>query len=182
MTAAAEALVLAHLDLVERIAKSVAKHMPPWVDLEDLIAIGNLQLASAAERYDPDLNPSFASYASKGIRGRMWSAHRGRNYPRLTEGLPEDFADARIDPTPDPEQALIAKETGQDLETDIYFAERRLPVLERRVMRRHLAGQSMRDIGAKEDRSAAWAHGVIHRAKRKLRDNLREYDPERKAA
>lgn len=179
MKASAEALVTAHLDLVQRIAKTVAKRMPAWVQMDELVALGNFGLVEAAHRYRRELHPSFACYAYKRIRGSMLDAYRGPRYPRRTEALAEDFD--RIDPALDPEQALIEKEEESDLRIDAWFAERRLPLLERRLMRRHIGGASMVEIGAKEGRSPAWAHGAIHRAKRKLRDNLREYEP-RKAA
>lgn len=180
MTAEAEALVVAHLELVSRIAKSVAKCMPAWIEMEDLIGAGNLGLVQAASRYRPELHPSFPCYAYKLIRGRMFDAHRGRNYPRLTEALPEDFD--CIDPALGPEQLLLAKERESDLRVDAWFAERRLTLVERRVVKRHVAGEPMRSIAAREGYSAKWAHYTIHRAKRKLRDNLREYEPRPKAA
>lgn len=192
MTPAAEALVLAHLGLVERIAKYVAKKMPAWIEMEELVATGNVGLVEAASKYSAELHPSFPHYAFLFIRGRMIDAYRGRNYPRLTEQLPDEWMGERcdangraatglvppqlIDPAPNPEELVLAEEEQALLILDVELATRRLTVIERKTVKGHLEGKPLREIGAKQKRSAAWAHYTLHGARKKLAEQLDEYD------
>lgn len=196
MTAAAEALILAHLDLVERLAKLVAKRMPAWIQMDELVAAGNLGLCQAAEKYQPELNPSFGSYAALRIYGAMVDPYRGRNYPRLTTAIPDEWLDdgisvsaegkreqrrsnvppQLIDPSPSPEDLVIADEENFLLILDVEFAKHRLSGVEQRAVRRNVAGQPMRLIGKKEKKSGAWAHYTIHRGRRKLRELLAQHE------
>ena len=194
MTPAAEALVLAHMEFVRRIAKHVAKSMPAWIEIADLECAGYLGLVEAASKYDQALNPSFEFYAYKFVRGRMIDPYRGSNYPRLTVGMPEEWLHdgqqntcdgahnagplppALIDAAPSPDQQFFEAEQRFDLAFDLAWAERRLTGLEKRTLTRHARGKSMREVGAMEGKSGAWAHYTIHRAKKKMRAALKEYD------
>lgn len=79
-------LVTQHLELVEGIARSVARSLPPCFDLDDLIATGNLALIHAATRYRPRAHNGtpFAAYARKAIHGAIVESVRRRNYTEAT--------------------------------------------------------------------------------------------------
>lgn len=77
-----EALILAHLDLVERLS-----HGTP--DPEEFFSIGQLALVLAAGRHDLSLpQEAFRAYAAKSIRGAFKDEHRRRAAERtLRMGL-----------------------------------------------------------------------------------------------
>lgn len=66
-----EAQVLAHLPLVRKEAQRVARRLPAWVDIEDLISAGYLGLLSAVERFDPRRGLSFGAFASHRVKGAI---------------------------------------------------------------------------------------------------------------
>jgi RNA polymerase sigma factor for flagellar operon FliA len=66
-----DALVLAHIDLVRKIAYHLLVRMPATVDVDDLIQSGMLGLIAAARDFSPDRGAAFASYAGIRIRGAM---------------------------------------------------------------------------------------------------------------
>jgi len=57
--------------LVLYVARMVATNIPCYVDRDDLISWGNLGLLDAIERYDPDRNIKFQTYAMTRIRGAV---------------------------------------------------------------------------------------------------------------
>lgn len=84
--------VLAHLDLVDQIARRQHRRTPPSIDLDDLVQAGRLGLIRAAARYTPDRNVEFGAYARKAIEGEMRELSRGKNLAngqceRLPAGL-----------------------------------------------------------------------------------------------
>lgn len=66
-----ERLVEEHLDLVRRIAR---RYKAPGLDLDDLIAVGNLGLWRAAQEFDPELGNQFNTLATWWIRGAIVEA------------------------------------------------------------------------------------------------------------
>jgi RNA polymerase sigma factor FliA len=69
-------VVLEHLSLVRAIAVRVHENLPVHVDLDDLIHAGILGLFDAAEKYDPDKNVTFQSYAKHRIKGAILDSLR----------------------------------------------------------------------------------------------------------
>jgi RNA polymerase sigma factor for flagellar operon FliA len=61
----------AHLELVRRIACSLIRHLPSHVDLDELIALGNMGLVKASTRYDASRGVPFGAFAAPRIRGAM---------------------------------------------------------------------------------------------------------------
>ncbi len=190
MTAQAEALVVAHLDLVGKVASRVARRLPAWIDMDELISLGNVGLCEAANRFDPDLHANFAVFAMFRIRGAMIDAYRGRNYPRLMEGVPDCWLQGSREQdlhgggetavrTPEclvdrqsPLDALIEREQSVVVCIDAVRARRELNEVEGRAFDRHVNGESLRDIGKREGKSGAWSHYVVHRARAKMRAAL----------
>jgi RNA polymerase sigma factor for flagellar operon FliA len=58
--------------LVRSLAVSVHRKMPPNVDLEDLVAYGQIGLVEAARDYDPARGGRFSTYAYYRIRGAIY--------------------------------------------------------------------------------------------------------------
>lgn len=63
-----EDVVVAYKNLVVYIAKKMTFH---YDDLEDLIQVGTIGLIKAIDRYDPNQNTEFASFASPNIIGEI---------------------------------------------------------------------------------------------------------------
>jgi RNA polymerase sigma factor for flagellar operon FliA len=58
--------------LVRSLALTVARNVPMPVDLDDLIAYGQVGLAEAAREYDPDVGTQFTTFAYYRIRGAIY--------------------------------------------------------------------------------------------------------------
>ncbi len=80
-----------HLPLVKSIALKLRAHLPPQLELDDLIAYGTKGLLEAAQRYDPDRGTTFATFAYYRIRGAMFDGLRENGALSRTE-----FAKARM--------------------------------------------------------------------------------------
>ena len=78
-----DALILSHIGFVKSIALQLIRRLPTAVDLDDLIACGNLGLVQAAHRYDETRNDSFAGYAADRVRGAMLDSVRRRHWSDL---------------------------------------------------------------------------------------------------
>jgi RNA polymerase sigma factor for flagellar operon FliA len=99
-------LVLAHAELVKRIAYHLVSKMPPHVEVDDLIQAGMIGLMSAAENFSPDKGANFETYAGIRIRGSMLDEARKANWtPRSTFKNAKQVAQA---------VRQIENETGRD--------------------------------------------------------------------
>jgi RNA polymerase sigma factor for flagellar operon FliA len=58
--------------LVRSLATRIHRHLPPYVDLEDLIAYGQVGLAEAARDFDPARGIKFSTFAYYRIRGTVY--------------------------------------------------------------------------------------------------------------
>lgn len=75
-----EQLIIDNLPYVKRIVNRIAIHLPPSVEVEDLVNAGVIGLISAAERFDPSRDKKFITYAAFRIRGAVLSELRSRDY------------------------------------------------------------------------------------------------------
>jgi len=64
-------LVAQNLDLPRRVARAVHTRCRQHVDLDELIALGNVGLAEAAARFDPGAGVRFPAFASYRVRGAI---------------------------------------------------------------------------------------------------------------
>jgi RNA polymerase sigma factor FliA len=72
-----------HLDLVDLIARQVARSLRGAIEFDDLIGVGREGLLHAARRFDPARGVQFRTYASVRIRGAMFDGVRQTgNLPR----------------------------------------------------------------------------------------------------
>jgi RNA polymerase sigma factor FliA len=120
----ADALILQHVDLVRRIAYHMKRRIPRNIEVDDLIQTGMVGLLEAAQRYKSDNGASFASYATRRIRGAMLDSLRradsgSRSLRRRLRGI--EGAKLRIEgKTGEPAKApAIAESIGMTLEN--YF-------------------------------------------------------------
>ena len=69
-------VVLEHLPLVRAIAVRVHENLPVHVDVDDMVHAGILGLFDAAEKFDPDKQVAFSSYAKHRIKGAILDSLR----------------------------------------------------------------------------------------------------------
>ena len=62
-------LIEEYLPHVKRIVHRIAIHLPPHVEIDDLIHVGVIGLMQAIERYDSSRNNTFLTYAVFRIKG-----------------------------------------------------------------------------------------------------------------
>ncbi|SPD72678.1 RNA polymerase sigma factor FliA [uncultured Desulfobacterium sp.] len=75
-----EEIIKEYLPYVKRIVHRIAIHLPPSVEIDDLINAGIIGLIEAVERYDPARDNKFMTYAVFRIRGSVLSELRARDY------------------------------------------------------------------------------------------------------
>jgi len=117
-------LILNHLHLAEKIAKSQYRKTPPQVQYDELQSAAYMGLVDAANRYDGKRD--FGKYASFRIIGEIKDYLRSLKWDRNTNQLcsiPENFD--------------IAGETESENFDDILdgFAEKRISLLGKRILR-----------------------------------------------
>lgn len=69
--AARRELAAQHLGLVRHLAGLVHRRVSDYVELDELIALGNLGLAEAAQRFDPSAGASFRTFAWYRVQGAI---------------------------------------------------------------------------------------------------------------
>jgi len=112
-------LIERYQDLVRSIALSVRRKVPRTIELEDLIAYGQIGLAEAAKDFDPHRGNAFSTYAYYRIRGAIYDGvsklcwtSRSR-YHRMREQQAQNQAGSvQPGPTsPAPTATTLAQET-----------------------------------------------------------------------
>ncbi len=73
-------LIEEYLPHVKRIVYRIATHLPPHVEIEDLVHVGVIGLMQAIERYDSTRNNTFLTYAVFRIKGAVLSELRSRDF------------------------------------------------------------------------------------------------------
>jgi len=114
-------LVRAYIPRIHKIARSMARRLPPHVPLDDLISAGALGLIDAARRYDPSLCERFEAYAEHRIRGSMLDelrSHDSLSRDLRSRSRRRDEAVARLERKlgHSPSSEDIAEELGLDIE------------------------------------------------------------------
>jgi RNA polymerase sigma factor for flagellar operon FliA len=77
--AARDDLVVENLPMVKRIVYRIASHLPPHVEIDDLMNAGVIGLIQAVDNFDPTRNIKLSTYASIRIRGAVLSELRSRD-------------------------------------------------------------------------------------------------------
>ncbi len=116
-----EALVMAHLGMVKRVALHLKVRIPPFMELDELIQVGMIGLLEAARAFKPAKGIEFESFALSRVRGAILDEVRQLSYlPRsavafnksenmATNALASELGRA-------PTQSELADHMGDDLE------------------------------------------------------------------
>ena len=75
-----EALVLAHLGMVKRVALHLKVRIPPFMELDELIQVGMIGLLEAARAYNPAKGIEFENFALSRVRGAILDEVRQLSY------------------------------------------------------------------------------------------------------
>jgi RNA polymerase sigma factor (sigma-70 family) len=173
-----ERAILDRMPEVQRIARRVLRIFTHHIDLEELVQAGYVGLVSAANKYDPRAG-NFAPYAYFRIRGEMIDSQKRRAYREAMHASLHGLAGAEdgwlppaidTDPRPLPDDVIQREQIHQILHEAI--AE--LPRHERRVMKGHLAGNSLGKMARKMGRSLTWTRGVLAEAREYVRSAVVE--------
>ena len=122
MTAAQrEALIAETLPLIKHIAHRVAARLPSNIELQDLINAGVLGLLDAIDKFEPERNVKFKTYAEVRIRGAILDSLRNldwapRSLRKKSRDLERTYADLNQKlgrPATDEE---MSEAMGEDLE------------------------------------------------------------------
>lgn len=73
-------LIEMYLPHVKRIVHRIAVHLPPHVEIDDLIHVGVIGLMQAIDRYDETRENAFMTYAVFRIKGAVLSELRSRDF------------------------------------------------------------------------------------------------------
>jgi RNA polymerase sigma factor for flagellar operon FliA len=101
-------VVLEHLPLVKAIAVRVHENLPVHVDLDDLVHAGILGLFDAVNKFDPEKQVAFSSYAKHRIKGAIldslrqldWASRDLRRRHKQVEAVTRDLtAELQRNPT-----------------------------------------------------------------------------------
>lgn len=93
---AREALIIRHMRVVKYIAGRMAIHVPPSIDMDDLVGWGVLGLMDAVEKYDHTQDIKFTTYASIRVRGAILDEIRSLDWaPRSLRAMARKVAGAR---------------------------------------------------------------------------------------
>jgi RNA polymerase sigma factor for flagellar operon FliA len=118
---ASEALVMAHLGMVKRVALHLKARIPPFMELDELMQVGMIGLLEAARAYDPTKGIEFESFALSRVRGAILDEVRQLSYlPRSavafnkSENEAINFLASELGRTPT--QSELAEHMGDDLE------------------------------------------------------------------
>ncbi len=77
---ARELLILEYAGLVKYVAGRMAISLPPNVPQDDLISYGIFGLIDAIEKFEPERNIKFETYAIARIRGAVWDGLRAMDW------------------------------------------------------------------------------------------------------
>jgi RNA polymerase sigma factor FliA len=114
-------VVLEHLPLVKAIAVRVHENLPVHVDLDDLVHAGILGLFDAANKFNPEKQVAFSSYAKHRIKGAIldslrqldWASRDMRRRHKQVEAATRDLAASL---QRNPTEAEVAAKLGMDVE------------------------------------------------------------------
>lgn len=114
-------IITEYLPYVNRIVNRIATHLPPSVEIDDLVNVGIIGLIQAIERYDPTRDNKFMTYAVFRIKGAVLSELRSRDFlGRTTRKKIRDLEKAYLKMEQklgrDVEDAEVAEEMEMDLD------------------------------------------------------------------
>jgi RNA polymerase sigma factor for flagellar operon FliA len=92
-----DAFIRQYAPLVKYVAGKVAASMPNTVEFEDLVGFGVFGLLDAIEKFDPEKNVKFKTYAVTRIRGAIFDELRSIDWvPRSVRQKTKEIEDAVV--------------------------------------------------------------------------------------
>ena len=167
-----EILVLKYRPLVVNIAHHMILPMPSSVEEDDLVSYGIFGLFDAIEKFDPSLGWKFSTYARVRIRGAIVDGMRQSDWvPRSVKVRPHLIY---VDGIEDGEEILLGDPfttfEAQEMKHLLSGLIDGLPERERLVLSLYYYDDLLlKEVGARFDRSEAWACLVHANAIRQLR-------------
>jgi RNA polymerase sigma factor for flagellar operon FliA len=116
-----EALVMAHLGMVKRVALHLKVRLPPFMELDELIQVGMIGLLEAARAYNPGKGIEFENFAHIRVRGAILDEVRRLSFlPRSAVAINKSHSEATHELAAElgrtPTQAELADHMGKDIE------------------------------------------------------------------
>jgi RNA polymerase sigma factor for flagellar operon FliA len=116
-----EALVMAHLGMVKRVALHLKVRLPPFMELDELIQVGMIGLLEAARAYNPGRGIDFENFAHSRVRGAILDEVRRLSFlPRSAVAINKSHSEAThllsVQLGRTPTQAELADHLGLDIE------------------------------------------------------------------
>ena len=91
-------LIKQYMPLVKWVAGRVSTGMPESVEFDDLVGFGQFGLLDAINKYDPDKNVKFKTYATTRIRGAIFDELRELDWvPRSVRQKSREIEDTLVD-------------------------------------------------------------------------------------
>jgi RNA polymerase sigma factor for flagellar operon FliA len=117
-----EALVMAHLGMVKRVALHLKVRLPPFMELDELIQVGMIGLLEAARAFDPVKGLEFENFAHSRVRGAILDEVRRLSFlPRSAVAINKSHSEATHELGAElgrtPTQAELADHMGKDIES-----------------------------------------------------------------
>lgn len=115
-----EALVMAHLGMVKRVALHLKVRLPPFMELDELVQVGMIGLLEAARAYDASKGIDFENFAHSRVRGAILDEVRRLSFlPRSAVAINKSHSSATHTLAAElgrtPTQAELAEHLGQDI-------------------------------------------------------------------
>jgi RNA polymerase sigma factor for flagellar operon FliA len=116
-----DALVMAHLAMVKRIALHLKARLPPFMELDELVQVGMIGLLEAARAFDADKGIDFENFAHSRVRGAILDEVRRLSFlPRSAVAINKSHGEAlqvlAAELGRTPTQAELAEHLGKDIE------------------------------------------------------------------
>ncbi len=93
-----DSLIMQHYPMVRRIAYRMARRLPRYVDVEDLVNIGMIGLIDAVDRFEPTRATSFSAYARIRVQGAIVDEMRKNDWvPRSVRDRAERLNNAHLE-------------------------------------------------------------------------------------
>jgi RNA polymerase sigma factor for flagellar operon FliA len=112
-----EKILLEHMPLVRMMARRILERLPQSVEFDDLVSAGVVGLIDAYNKFNPEKEVLFRSYAAVRIRGAILDSLRGMDWaPREIRRKAREIEEATQRLTQDlgrkPQQSEVAAELG----------------------------------------------------------------------
>ena len=177
-----EELINENIKLVYLAARRRKAKIRYGIELDELISYGTFGLIDAANKYNPERNIRFTTYAYYRINGAITDGLRERFYicnAKEQGSLEEKHADDDDDSEneiPSPYQYEVWNNVENELLRERLLAEiQKLSERERLIIiKNDLQGRTQEEIGKELGISSTWVCVIRSKALKKLRENLQD--------